>query len=411
MVIQSPPKGPGPGTGSATGSAVPSARQVAGRRWRSARGVVAVLLAMVLIAVVLAALRPSGSPEELDPTSPKRDGTRALAEILKQRGTPVTVSRRAGQAAAASTPGSVLVVTRSERLTTDDLDRLRTVQGDLLLVSPGRDVMQALAPGVRSDGPSFEKTAEPGCTLHAATLAGGVTFGNSQTYEAPAGATSCYKAGNGGEAGEAARLVQIQTGGRTITVLGSSGFLTNEHLAENGNAALAMNLAGARSSVVWLIPDQPASGADTGDTSLAELVPFGVWLFFLELVVAVLLVAAWRARRLGPVVAEALPVAVRSAETVEGRARLYRARRARDRASDALRSGARERIVPLLGLPRSSAQDPAAAQEIVTAVALRTTHEEAYVGAALYGPEPADDAGLIALSGVLDDLERQVRQS
>ncbi len=114
----------------------------------------------------------------------------------------------------------------------------------------------------------------------------------------------------------------------------------------------------------------------------------------------------------GPVVAEALPVIVRSAETVEGRARLYRAGRARDRASDALRSGARERLVPLLGLPRGSAQDPSAAQEIVTAVARRTPYDETYVGAApLYVLKPLDDAGLIALTDVLDDLERQVRQS
>lgn len=134
-------------------------------------------------------------------------------------------------------------------------------------------------------------------------------------------------------------------------------------------------------------------------------------LLVLQLLVAVLLVAVWRARRLGPVVAEALPVVVRSAETVEGLSRLYRAGRARDRASDALRSGARERLVPLLGLPRSSAQDPSAAREIVTAVARRTAYEETYVGAALYGPEPLDDAGLIALTDVLDDLERQVRQS
>ncbi|WP_242614138.1 DUF4350 domain-containing protein [Actinomadura roseirufa] len=363
------------------------------------------LLLMVVIAVGLAALRPSGSPEELDPTSPKKDGARALAEILKQRGTPITVARNAGQATAAALPGTVLVVTRSERLTSDDLDRLREAQGDLLLVRPGRDALDALAPEVRNAGPSFDRTAEPGCGLQAATVAGRVTFGEAQTFEAPANATACYRAG------EWPRLVQTRSAGRTVTILGTAAFLTNEHLAEEGNASLAMNLAGARSSVVWLIPDKPAAGTEHGDRTIFDMVPFGVWLFFFELVVAVLLVALWRGRRLGPVVAEALPVVVRSAETVEGRARLYRAARARDRAADALRAGARERIVPLLGLPRASAQDPAAMHEIVAAVTLRTDDEEAAVGAALYGPEPADDAGLIALTDVLDALERQVRES
>ncbi|MEU8120996.1 DUF4350 domain-containing protein [Spirillospora sp. NPDC049024] len=398
MVTASPPRGGAP-------AAEPSARQVAGRRWRSARGIVAAVLALVAVAVALAALRPAASAEELDPESPKRDGSRALAEILRRHGTPVTVARSTGDALVAAAPGTVLVVTRTERLTEDDLARLSSAPADVLLVRPTSFALDALAPQVRRKGPSFDESAEPGCDLPAATLAGKVAFHESDTYEA-SGSTACYGAGYGG-----ARLVQIRDGVHTVTVLGATAPLTNRRLAEEGDAALAMNLVGAGSSAVWLAPGLPEAGAGAGQRSLGDLLPFGVKLLILELLVAVLLVALWRARRLGPVVAEALPVVVRSAETVEGLSRLYRAGRARDRASDALRSGARERLVPLLGLPRSSAQDPSAAQEIVTAVARRTAYDETYVGAALYGPEPLDDAGLIALTDVLDDLERQVRES
>lgn len=400
MVTQAPP-----GTGR-SGPAEPSARQVAGRRWRSARGVVAVILAMAVVAVILAALRPSTSPEALDPASAKRDGSRALAEILRQHGTRVTVARNAAGAVAEAGPGTTTVVTRTERLTEHDLALLGRAPGDLLLVQPTSYALNDLAPQVRPSGPGHEETADPGCALPVASLAGRVAFHESETYKVIGPGIVCYKTGYGD-----ARVVQVQTGMHTVTVLGSAAPLTNRHLAEEGNAALAMNLAGTGSSVVWLVPDLPKTGSGAGQRSLGDLLPFGVKLFFLELLVAVMLVALWRARRLGPVVAEALPVVVRSAETVEGRARLYRAGRARDRASDALRSGARERLVPLLGLPRSSAQDPSTAQEIVTAVARRTTYDETYVGAALYGPEPLDDAGLIALTDVLDDLERQVRQS
>lgn len=402
MVTQSPPDA-GPGTGQ--GPAEPSAGQVAGRRWRSARGVVAVILAMVVIAVILAALRPSTSPQALDPTSPKQDGGRALAEILRRNGTPVTVARHADDAVNASGPGTVMLVTRTERLTGEDLALLAGAQIDLLVVRPTSFALDDLAPQVRKSGSAFG-VAEPGCPLQAATLAGPVAFHESQTYEVTGSATACYKTDYG-----SARVVQVRNGLNTVTVLGATAPLTNRRLTEEGNAALAMNLAGAGSSVVWLVPDMPERGSGAGQQSLGDLLPFGVKLLVLELLVAVLLVALWRARRLGPVVAEALPVVVRSAETVEGRARLYRAGHARDRASDALRSGARERLVPLLGLPRSHAQDPTAVQAIVTAVAHRTPYDETYVGAALYGPEPLDDAGLIALSDVLDDLERQVRES
>ncbi|TDD67688.1 DUF4350 domain-containing protein [Actinomadura darangshiensis] len=398
MVTAAPPRG--------EQSAGPSARQVAGRRWRSARGVVAAILAMAVVALILAALRPSTSAEALDPESPKQDGSRALAEILRQHGTRVTVARNAGDALGAAGPGTVMVVTRTERLTEKDLQELSGVRADLLLVRPTSFALDALAPQVRRGGPTYEEKDSPDCSLQAATLAGRVAFHESETYDVAGSAAACYRTEY-----DAARLVQVRNGTGTVTVLGSTAPLTNRRLTEEGNAALAMNLAGAGTSVVWLVPDLPKEGAGAGQKSLGDLLPFGVKLLILELLVAVLLVALWRARRLGPVVAEALPVVVRSAETVEGRARLYRAGRARDRASDALRSGARERLVPLLGLPRSSAQDPSAAQEIVTAVARRTAYDETYVGAALYGPEPLDDAGLIALTDVLDDLERQVRQS
>ncbi|SNS89091.1 protein of unknown function [Actinomadura meyerae] len=411
MVTQAPPGAPAAGPGASGpagggGPAEPTARQVAGRRWRSARGVVAVLLALIVIAVVLAALRPSTSADALDPESPRRDGARALAEILRQHGTDVTVARDYEDAFTATAVGGTLVVTHSERLTDDDLRLLTGSQLDLLLVRPTAEALDVLAPQVRRVGPSYAETAAPGCPLPVASLAGKVAFHESDTYEINGPGTACYPAEYGG-----ARVVQVQENAHTVTVLGSASPLTNQRLTEEGNAALAMNLAGAGSSTVWLYPDMPEPGEAAGRQSLGDLLPFGVKLFFLQILVAVLLVALWRGRRLGPVVAEALPVVVRSAETVEGRARLYRAGRARDRASDALRSGARERLVPLLGLPRGSAQDPSAAQEIITAVARRTPYDETYVGAALYGPEPLDDAGLIALTDVLDDLERQVRQS
>ncbi|GAA2623361.1 DUF4350 domain-containing protein [Actinomadura fulvescens] len=398
--------GPAPSSGGA-GSGETTARQVAVRRWRTSRGIVFVILAMVLVAIILAALKPTVTPQFLDPTEPGPGGSRALVELLKQRGTPVTVARGATDAVSRTGPSSVLVVTRPERLTSADVDRLRGASGDVLLVEPSRRLLEALAPGVSPAAESFEDVAEPGCSLPAATLAGKVDFGRSETYEPPRGATGCYRAD------EYPRVVQLPAataGGRTVTVLGAAAPLTNRYLADEGNAALAMNLAGARSSVVWLIPDLPAAGTG-GDRSIRDLLPLGVNLFFFQLIVAVVLIALWRARRLGPVVAEALPVAVRSAETVEGRARLYRAHHARDRAAAALRAGALERLVPLLGLPRGAAQDPAAATEIVAAVARRTDADETAVGGALYGPEPADDAQLVWLADVLDDLERQVRQS
>lgn len=47
----------------------------------------------------------------------------------------------------------------------------------------------------------------------------------------------------------------------------------------------------------------------------------------------------------------------------------------------------------------------------MSALAERTGQAAPQVASALYGPPPADDAGLVALAAYLDMLERQVRDS
>src|SRR5690606_20082343 len=124
------------------------------------------------------------------------------------------------------------------------------------------------------------------------------------------------------------------------------------------------------------------------------------------LIVVVVLLAWWQGRRLGPLVTEPLPVVVRASETVEGRGRLYRSRRARDRAAEALRTGAVQRLVSRLGL-----QTSATPSEVTLAVAARSGRDPAAVNHVLYGPVPATDADLVTLAHELDDIERQVAQS
>ncbi len=80
----------------------------------------------------------------------------------------------------------------------------------------------------------------PGCALPVASLAGEVAFHESETYEITGPGVACYGTGHGG-----AQVVQVQNGTSTVTVLGSASPLTNRRLTEEGNAALAMNLAGA----------------------------------------------------------------------------------------------------------------------------------------------------------------------
>jgi len=104
----------------------------------------------------------------------------------------------------------------------------------------------------------------------------------------------------------------------------------------------------------------------------------------LQVFIAAALAALWRTRRLGPLVAEPLPVVVRASETVEGHGRLYRSRRSRGRAAAVLRDAARQ---PDHGPPRAPADADAAA--VGAAVAALTGREPGAVQPSCTGRPPA----------------------
>ncbi|MBO0825699.1 MAG: DUF4350 domain-containing protein, partial [Actinobacteria bacterium] len=188
------------------------------------------------------------------------------------------------------------------------------------------------------------------------------------------------------------------------TVLGAGDLLTNADLAEEGNAALAINLLPTH-HIVWLLtpPGTAAAAVPSSRASFWQLVPLAAYLVAAQLAFALLLAVGWRSRRLGPLVAERLPVVVHAAETVLGHAQLYQSRHARDRGSDVLRTAATTRICMALGLPAGAGAD-----SVVAAVSQRSAAGEARIRDLLYGPPPRTDAALAMLARDLDDLAREV---
>ncbi|MFD8952592.1 DUF4350 domain-containing protein [Streptomyces xanthophaeus] len=400
-------------TGPTAPPATTSTALGAAQLWRRARGIVALLGLLLASAVALAALDSGTRHGYLDPRSADPTGSRALAQLLEDRGVTTRVVTTAREAAAASGPRTTLLVTDPELL--GDAQR-RTVRsamdlsgGRTVLLAPGSTALAALAPGVRTeDGWSADDLA-PGCALPAATSAGRATTGTGLRYSTTRpGATACYP-GNGHPT-----LLVLPTGttGGDTVVLGSESILLNENLAQEGNASLALQLLGSHPDLVWYLPtlsdtDPDATSADE-DESLFDLVPAGWSWALLQLFAAAVLAALWRARRLGPLVTENLPVVIRASEATEGRARLYRKAGARDRAATVLRAAARERLAALVGVPQSQAHDPAA---LVPAVSARLPDGSRDTTALLFGPTPSDDAALVALADHLDALEREVRTS
>ncbi len=371
-----------------------------GQRWRGARWVLIALVVIVgaaALSALLTAPRPGGP---MDPESTSPEGARGLVTILREHGVDVVTAGDVAAVERAARPDTLILVVQTLSLFNEDLlQRLAALPGDRMLVEPVSRTREALAPRIRTDGATTVGDTKPDCDMREATRAGEVYFGLSQSYKAAGNVpvTRCY----GGA------LVRYTDDGREVTVVSASSFMTNAGLLKNGNAALAMNLAGSHPRVIWYAPQHGEGDTEsTGGASLFELIPAQAKWIALQLFLVVALLAIWKGRRIGPLVAEQLPVVVRASETVEGRGRLYRSRRASDRAAEALRTATLQRITPRLGLGHDAA--PSA---VAQAIAERCGLHPQSVAHTLFGPPPSNDPDLVNLAHELDNIERQVAQS
>ncbi len=329
-------------------SASPTARQV----WTRSRGVALALVLLVVAAVAIAVVRSDARHGRLDPRSADPSGSRAVAELLADRGVDTRVVTTLDEAADAAGPDTTLLVAVPDLLTPRQQTRLRTATknsgGRTVLVASGIASVERLAPGVMADpANSLDSTLEPGCDLPAAVRAGSADTGGIRYSSAHPEADECYRS----QRLPTLLRIPAPSGDGDTVLLGAPDILLNHRLDEHGNASLALQLLGSRPHLVWYLPTPADATAGTEDEKS---------FFDLLLRLALGHPPAVRRRRpgrpvagtpLGPLVPEKLPVAIRASETVEGRARLYRKADARDRAALALRSATRIRLAPSSASP------------------------------------------------------------
>lgn len=365
--------------------------------WSRWRGPVIVIAIIVSVALVLAAISSGNRRGHLDPEGVDQTGSRALARILSAQGVQIVEARSTAAAVAQADARTTLLITVPDLLQPEQVAQVVETGADLVLLAPRQP--QAFAPGVEVVDSIQPGERDPQCAEPVAARAGAARLGGALYASSAGDAVSCYPGGDG------AALLMLRVDDRTVTLLGSADALTNQRLDEDGNAALALGLLGRHERLVWYRPTLEATDA-SGAAGIGDLVPPWVAPTVWQLLLAAGIAALWRSRRLGPVVAEPLPVVVRAAEVVEGRGRLYRRSRARDRVAGALRGATASRLARHLSLPPDA--PPAA---VVAAVAERTGRSPAEVSQILVGPIPRDDAGLVRLADTLDALEQEVLNS
>ncbi|WTO70727.1 DUF4350 domain-containing protein [Streptomyces sp. NBC_00209] len=303
--------------------------------WHRSRGVLLAFLLLVVAATALAVARSGGQHGRLDPRSADRHGSRAIAELLKEHGISVRVVTTVHEAASATGPDTTLLVAAPNLLTPHQHRALRTATtgttGRTVLLGADSLALATLAPGVRAK-PGVPVVARPPyCSLPSARRAGAVETGGIRYDAEDLDVDAYYPA----ESLPSMLLVREPAASDTV-LLGSPDFLYNERLDHQGNASLALQLLGPRPHPVWYLPSltHPSTTGSTADddgttngrSSFIELIPSG-WLWgTLQPAVAAVLAAVWRARRLGPLVNERLPVARQSPRTSGRPTRLPRER-------------------------------------------------------------------------------------
>ncbi|MEU3454626.1 DUF4350 domain-containing protein [Micromonospora sp. NPDC006766] len=355
-----------------------------------------------------------GDPGTLSPTGTGRDGSSRLAGLLAERGVTVrraTSSAQARELLAGGKPTTVFVPA-PDLVDPRFLVDLTENRHRVVLVRPG--LKASMFTGFYPGYPRWATdTVDPDCSAQVARTAGAAAVFRS-FYEGAEGETySCYHGG----------LVAMSTGSGELIAVGSTDPFRNGRIGETGNAALATGLLSATDQVVWVdvhvrepvplkappLPHyrQPHRSGDEGDSLLSAFPP--VLPAGLVLLAALgLLIVLVRARRLGPPVAEPLPVLVPATEIVTGRGRLYRRVSARATAWDAVRTAALRRLAPVVG-PVPPGTDAAAfvgrdLDSFIGRLAERSGQPPAEVHAILYPAEPATDDDLTVAVARLDAL-------
>ena len=400
----------------AEGYTVPAAGPSIRRRvWRLRFPLLILALLMVTLVLTFVNLNPQ-STATLSMRNPGPDGAMATGEILRRQGVSISEVSYLARARILDPATTTLAITLPSNLAGPQIDSVLDYPGDIVFVGVDQTLVY-LASAKLDGGLDFklgsDAVVESANCRDPDAIAAGTTTAEGPWVHAQQGSTTtvCF-AGSGGYGTYAV----IEHAGHRIILITDPTIAMNRSLASEGNAALVLRALGVHRHLVWYVPaiddttvfnlpGTPATPSNGPVHANLGQVPPGTVNALWILAGAGLVAALWRARRMGALVTEALPIAVHASESTRGRGRLYRRAHAYGRASAALRAAAAERMGRRLGVPRSA--DAAA---LTAAVARVTGRDAAAVERLLYGPPPTAEAAMMDLAHELDALEKEVRR-
>jgi hypothetical protein len=297
---------------------------------------------------LLAVALLGGSPDDGTPLDPRSDGplgTSALVSLLEGLGAEVELS--VGLPDAGDDVALVLADRLDEDQTATVLDWVRR-GGTLVVTDPGSSFVPTNR--LPSDPLDPEVLQRGICTVPSLEGVDTVDGGAAVRYDTSPGRTSCLGSR------DFAFVVVASEGEGEVVAVGGAAFATNDQLADEDNAVLAAGLLvpGSGPTVRFVDAPIPAGG---GDKTLYELISDGVRRAGLQLGLAFVIYALWRAVRLGRPVREPLPVEIAGSELVAASGRLLERGRAPGEAAEVLRAGLRRDLRARLGVAATASPE------------------------------------------------------
>lgn len=352
-----------------------------------------VVLGVVLVLVAVLAGRPPADGDPLSPAATGPLGAKALVLLLEDLGADV---RTTTEVPGGDVDVVLLLSDQTTESQSEELERWVRDGGTLVVADPGSAFAPVPAGTTELLGGLVQASTPPGpCTIDALADAGRIDTLGGLAYDADGAAGQCY-----GD-GDAAFVVTAAVDDGTVVSFGGAGMFTNEALGTLDNAVVAAAFLAPRegTTVAFLEPPVPGSG----DEGLADLIGPGVKAALAQLVVAFVVYALWRARRLGPPIEEPQPVQIAGSELVAAVGELLQQSRSPDDAAAVLRDDLRRTLCRYLGL--AAATPP----EVVAQVAAdRTGADPEAVHAALAGPPVTTDHDLVTLAQTHESIRKEL---
>jgi hypothetical protein len=358
---------------------------------RSSRAPVLIGAALVVVLVLIALLAGDSDSTSrgpaLSPSSTAGDGTRGLVLLLGELGADVRVGDRL--------PSSQtrIALLLHDGLSSEDHTQLRNwvSDGGTLIVSDPSSTLSA----PRATKESVALVGRGTCTMPELADVERINAGFTPILRTRGETASCF-----GDR-ETAFVTSATHGHGRIVSIADPGIFTNEALDDADNSVLAARLLvpTAGSAVALLDPNQPGSGR----TTLLDLVSDRVFQAILQVGVAFILYALWRARRVGAPVTERQPVAIAGSQFVRAVGGLHLRTHAADRAAATLRLETRRAVCERYGIPLYTDVD-----SLATVTAAHTALDRATVAAALGDTPILDEESLVTLGHSLDSIRQEV---